>query len=440
VRSASTSALAAGSYSYKASVPTNSNYTGDASDCEPLTVNKATPTLTTTVKDKDGNTVDNTHPAAQTTTVHDTAQLSEQVNGFSFNGTATVTYSFFKNNGCSGDPFSTGIVTVAADGSVPDSSAQPLGPGSYSYKAHYSGNAYYNLKDSECEPFKVVQKSLITDTSLCTFDFDTGTPGNQFRLIYTPDTNSPSSWKLNASNPGQFYYNVFDNAPTGTIYFTLPYPFVTQGAVPIHVYSSATIATVNGQTCLIPGTEIAHSSAQVTLASYSDTNGNGSVGFGDTATVSVAFSSPSGFAYANIHVDYGLKGTINYSKDANNNAIDATTLAIRIPDKQSYTFSENDGTTDSQSVSSRNSFKRDPGVAGLVRRSGTDAPVPNAQVVISGDGKKQTVSTDDDGWYMWQYKYTGKPTTFTVTLPAYNLAQTVPLKSNGFVVVIFTVP
>ena len=426
------------------------HYSGDANNnavdtaCndanESSTVNKATPTLTTTVKDKDGNTVDNTRPAAQTTTVHDTATLSGQVNGFSFDGTASVTYSFFKNNGCSGDPFSTEDKTVAVDGTVPDSSAQTLGPGSYSYKAHYSGNAYYNPKDSDCEPFKVVQKSLITDTSLCTFDIDPNTTGSQFRLIFTPDTNSPATWKLNASNPGQFYYNVFDNAPTDTINFMLPYPFVTQGAVPIHVYSSVTIATVNGQTCLIPVTEIAHSSAQVTLASYSDTNGDGSVGFGDTATVSVTFSSPSGFAYANIHVDYGLKGTINYSKDAHNNAIDATTLASRIPDNQSYTFSENDGAPDSQSVSSRNSFKRDPGIAGLVRRSGTDAPVPNAQVVILGDGKKQTVSTDEDGWYMWQYKYTGKPAAFTVKLLApYNLSQTVTLKSNGFVVVSFTV-
>jgi len=39
VRSANSAALAAGSYSYKASVAGNSNYLGDSSDCEPLTVN-----------------------------------------------------------------------------------------------------------------------------------------------------------------------------------------------------------------------------------------------------------------------------------------------------------------------------------------------------------------------------------------------------------------
>jgi len=41
---------------------------------------------------------------------------------------------------------------------------------------------------------------------------------------------------------------------------------------------------------------------------------------------------------------------------------------------------------------------------------------------------------------MWAYTYTGKPATFTVNLSAYNKSQTVTLKSNGFLVVSFTVP
>jgi hypothetical protein len=326
---------------------------------------------------------------------------------------------------------------VANDGSVPDSSDKTnLAAGSYSYRAEYSGNANYKGKTSDCEPFRVIQKSLITDSSLCTFDLDTGSsaPGSTFRLIYTPDQNNPSAWKLNASNPGQYYYNVFDNAPTGTVTFTLPYPFVTQGAVPIHVYDSVTIQTVNGQTCLVPGREIANSGAQITLSSYSPK------AFGTTASVSVSFTSSTGFAYANIHADYGLKGTTSYSKDASNNAIDASTLSTRIPDYQGYTFSETDGTPDSQTASSRNVFKRDPGIAGLVRRSGTDQPVPNVRVDIAGDGKNASVYTDQDGWYMWQYKYTGKATTFTIRLPAYNLSQSVTLKSNSFLLVNFTVP
>jgi hypothetical protein len=63
----------------------------------------------------------------------------------------------------------------------------------------------------------------------------------------------------------------------------------------------------------------------------------------------------------------------------------------------------------------------------------------------SKNAKLGTVYTDQDGWYMWAYKYTGKPATFTVKLPNYPAAQpsqsqTVTLKSNGFLVVNFTVP
>src|SRR5262249_49977238 len=79
--------------------------------------------------------------------------------------------------------------------------------------------------------------SMITNSSLCTFDEDTSLTGDQFRLILTPDM-SPAIYKLTASNPGQFYYNViYVGAGSTTVTLTIPYPFVTQGAVPLHVYS-----------------------------------------------------------------------------------------------------------------------------------------------------------------------------------------------------------
>src|SRR5262249_857558 len=91
--------------------------------------------------------------------------------------------------------------------------------------------------------------SSVTDSSLCTFDVDESLTGDQFKLIFTPDQ-SPSSWKLNASNPGQYYYNVFySGSGNTTVQLTLPYPFVTQGAVPIHIYTSVTPTTKNGITC-----------------------------------------------------------------------------------------------------------------------------------------------------------------------------------------------
>jgi len=254
--------------------------------------------------------------------------------------------------------------------------------------------------------------------------------------------NSPSAWKLNASNPGQFYYNaIYVPGPTmvpTTVNITVPYPFVTHGAVPIHVYSTVTTAAAGGFTCFQPGTEIANSSMQVAWDYSSQT-------FGSTKDVSVSLPAlPGGVAYINIHLDYGLEGTANYSKDASNNAIDATSLAIRIPDKQCYSFSDSVGmlTLASDTVQSENSFKRDPGIAGLVKLNASSDPVPNVSVQIYDSSNKlvATTSTDQDGWYMWQYKYTGKAATFMVSLPAYGLAQNVTLKSNGFVLATFTLP
>ena len=282
-----------------------------------------------------------------------------------------------------------------------------------------------------CPADTIVPCSLVTDSSLCTFDVDTSTTGSQFRLILTPDQNSPSAWKLNASNPGQFYYNIiYVGSGNTTLNITLPYPFVTQGAVPIHVYSGVTRASASGITCFAPGTEIRNSSTQVTLGSYSSS----------TTTVQVTLpdlSNLGGVAYINMHLDYGLKGTTNYSKDSSNNAIDATSLLVRIPDKQSYLFSDSTG---NDTVQSENTFKRDPGIGGLVVQSSTTNPLPNVKVQIYDSSNKllATVYTDQDGWYMWQYKYTGKAATFTVKLPNYNLVQSVTLKSNGFILVNFT--
>jgi len=68
----------------------------------------------------------------------------------------------------------------------------------------------------------VVWSSAVTNSSLCTFDFVPNTPVSDFRLIFTPDT--ATIFKLNASNPGQFYYNVFyAGAPGASVTLKVPY-------------------------------------------------------------------------------------------------------------------------------------------------------------------------------------------------------------------------
>ena len=66
-------------------------------------------------------------------------------------------------------------------------------------------------------------------------------------------------------------------------------------------------------------------------------------------------------------------------------------------------------------------------------------PIPNAKVTISGPSVSATVYTDEDGWYQYVFKYTGKAATFTITASSTSWTQTktVTLKSNGYIEVDF---
>ena len=61
--------------------------------------------------------------------------------------------------------------------------------------------------------------------------------------------------------------------------------------------------------------------------------------------------------------------------------------------------------------------------------------------IYDPDGKLlAAVYTDEDGWYMYNYKHTRKAATFTMKLPDYNKQQSVTLKANSLAVVNFVVP
>ncbi len=285
--------------------------------------------------------------------------------------------------------------------------------------------------------------SLVTSSSLCTFDYDTSTPANDFRLLFTPTVGAPS-YKLNATNPGQFYYNIFysnetDHAVTPVVEITLPYPFITQGAVPVHAYSGVIVKSTNGQYCLTPQNEIFNTKqAIVTLADYPPSPIVGVTT--NTIYVTLPEIPAGGFVYTNIHLDYGLKGTLGYGKDGYNNAIQFGTspAVILIKDGQTYGFEDNLGL--SHTVQSMNVFKKNPEIGGGAKNN-LENPKGNAKVMIyQGTKLMSTVYTDIDGWYMWPYKYTGKPTTFTIKLSEFGLSKSITLKSNGYVQVDFVTP
>jgi hypothetical protein len=246
--------------------------------------------------------------------------------------------------------------------------------------------------------------------------------------VFTPDvkyyTSTLQAYKLSDSNPGQFFYNVFQTGGTGTVTLTLPYPFVTQGATPIHVYSGLTAYTSNGQTCLQPTNEIKNYQTQVTLANY----GTSPTYPGSTTTVTLTGLPTTGFMYINIHLDYGLEKLNGWEKKTGNNAYYNTTInptmpKVNILNGTIHPFTSSIANS-SDSISNTNEFKRVKGFGGLAKiQTGTLNGVPQIEglegatlELWKGSSKIETMTTDVNGWYLSTYVHGGKATTYTVKL------------------------
>jgi hypothetical protein len=233
---------------------------------------------------------------------------------------------------------------------------------------------------------------------------------------------------------------------------SIPYPYVTQGANPVHAYDGVTTIPNSSGACLIPGNGIpvtvAPNKIPITLASYGPTPP-----LGATYLVTVSVTVPaSGFVYVNIHLDNGLKGTGNYTPNANYDALNAAnTLQILVPNNGQYNFSVTGSQTGSDRICSFNTFKRNPGVGGMTQKTKTvDGAIDKISVqgcvAVLKDAKGAVMASgtsDEDGWYLLNYKHTGKATTFYVTVtppgkPAQT--QTVTLKANAYLQTDFTVP
>ena len=327
--------------------------------------------------------------------------------------------------------------TLTLNGTVTAGSYTNIGSAS----ANYSDSAGHNKPVSATDASSyLVTGGLVTNSSLCTFDTNGSLAGKQFNLLFTPDfLQGSGNYKISDTNPGQFYYNMFYNgAPNSTITVDLniPYPFVTQGAVPIHVYDDVGITTVNGQTCLTPIGEIANyklTDAGVTWL-YVDANGNNVQDSGDVyrLTITNVSTGDDGFIYLNLHLDYGLEKQTGWVKSSPStgidNALDNPNLADvkqAIMDNTAYNFSAlvNGGllSGSSDTIINDNIFKNIKGVGGLFQsdRSGdSDADhtaVQGQKIAIFkvSDGSLQgTATTDVDGWYFAQFLATGSKTSY----------------------------
>ncbi len=271
--------------------------------------------------------------------------------------------------------------------------------------------------DSDDANYYGTMPALVTNSALCTF-------GDTFNLIFTPDYKlGGGNFKLSDSNPGQFYYNVFDYGTVGetkSYSFEIPYPFVTQGAVPVHVYKSVEIDDEHGQICLTPGTEIDNFKVAELQTSDVDQDGNLEYSF------DVTFDGTN-FVYINMHMDFGVEKQTGWVRGGLNgeDALDNPNVAgvqPKLLEHSAFAFSaEIDGSDlvgSEDVIYNDNIFKNIKGMGGLFQAD--DSKVEgNQEVAIKGqhiiirDSKGALMGdayTDADGWYFAQFLATGKAT------------------------------
>lgn len=210
VRSADSAALAAGGYSYQATIAGDSNYNGTTSACEPLTVNKATPTAVTEVHNSTGGviTTETLDP-----NMHDKATVTG-VGGFV--PTGTVDFTFYPNDTCANTGTAAGNIALDGSGVAHPSNTETLtSAGSYSFKAHYNGDTNYVAADSTCEPFTY---TTITINKLAngvgTFTYAVTGPTNATPSLTTTNGSTGSvttavlsgSYTVGENNPSPFLF------------------------------------------------------------------------------------------------------------------------------------------------------------------------------------------------------------------------------------------
>jgi hypothetical protein len=306
---------------------------------------------------------------------------------------------------------------------------------------------------------------------------------DQFRLIFTPDVQNWLSYKLNGSNPGQTYYNMmYDTTAAAvanagvTLTVTIPYPYVTVGGNPLHVYDAATVGS-NGYGCLEPGQGISSARVIITLDDWINGTQNGDnnlncdqvVGPGGSGNCTFQFTVPanklpdSNMLYANIHLDYGLKGN---SVDANpydfledrydrhayispwgsSDALvdgDSDDGDLALADCQAYWFQHIDepgvpAKLFEDQLQNLNVFKKIAGTFGRVYCADDDTGFAGYELKLVHPvyGTVQESTTDGEGYYALNFRHKGRPTYYTVEVydGSENLVESevIELQGNGW--------
>jgi SdrD B-like domain len=278
----------------------------------------------------------------------------------------------------------------------------------------------------------------VFNTAFCSF-------GSSFNLVYTSN-NGGNTYKLDASNPGQFYYIVTFTGTPGSSFaagqtLKVPYPFTT-GSASFPIQTSSTLKAGTGGNCFNPafdnpikvtsvtgGTFTTSKHPSITLTDYGT---NPTLG---TTQVTITLGSgtfpASGVVIVTVHLQYGLKDD-TFTKSGTS-AVDQSTTAghvfspsSTIANGATYTFSNS--ATGNTVISSVNLFKNDPGIAGVVQSATSSMALSGVTVTLYGSTGKllATTTTDSSGYYSFKITTTG---TYTVKLPAYGASQSVKVSS-----------
>ena len=271
----------------------------------------------------------------------------------------------------------------------------------------------------------VLPYSIVTDSNLCpNFDREPETDGIQFRLIFSPDIeNAPSLYKVTATNPGQFYYNVFHVGAISvgeSFEVDVPYPFITKGANPIHIYDDVEVLE----------------SGCYSYSGANDITDQFDITIVENAITVSPDASLSGVIWITMHFEFGLKKTGGYEMHLYKDAADVWRAhAMKgddsIYDLTDYKFTVSGPVSDSKIIQNRNEFKKIRGIAGQISGAGVGVAVE-----IIGPSFTATVYTDEDGWYGLEFKHKGKAAKYIVVTSGYDPVEII-LKPAHFIEVNF---
>ena len=309
--SASTGALHPGNYSFSGSYASDNGYVGNTSACEPFSVNQGSTTTATQLKNGQADLA-NGSSVALGSVIHDTASVTGVPPAFS--PTGTITFTFYSAAACGGDGVAGTAVDIAGATSA-DTSA--LHPGSYGFKASYSGDSNYTGSTSACEPFSVDQGRLAISTVVYQGTTALANPG-ALAAGTTPivhDTATATATPTAFTPTGAITFKFFNNGtcantPTGT-------PAATQDGLTAFSADSASLgagtysylASIAGDTNYIGADAACESFTVTTLTINKQVNPAGGPTFsfavtgGINSTVNVATSGTPGTGSTTVVID-----------------------------------------------------------------------------------------------------------------------------------------